>query len=83
MLDKNKDFVISEEDKKVLLDLGETTHWKILKKTIEGYLLKLSANLLSGTEVERDSSIEELKALRGFVRFWSKLEKLIENKKDE
>lgn len=78
---------LDTSDRNTLVVLAHSRGWGKLRRIVEDYTLQLTHNLIVGTESEKDSSVEELKALRGFVRYWAKIVDLVENeehhKKDE
>lgn len=74
---------LDKEAKKVLHDLGMSRQWLTLKSVIEDYILKLTFNLLVGTESEKDSSFEELKRLRGFVYYYNKIKNVVEKEEEK
>ena len=78
--DEIKSVEISAEDRHDLASLKDTKEWKTLRRLVEGFMLQLSGNLLVGTEINNGDSVEELKALRGFSRYWKlRVVDLIEN----
>ena len=56
---------IDSQDRNAFYVLAQSEGFKRLKRVVEDYSLKLAHNLINGTETEKDSSVEELKALRG------------------
>ena len=83
MLNDAQEFSVSKDDKLILRGHGDTREWKTLKAIIEKSIQKWTANLLKGNETYQDSSFDALKELRGFVRFWSIIIKVVENQNDE
>ena len=82
-IDEAKDFSIDSSDRKILEGLRDDKEWKILKKVVESYILRLTANLVTGTELYDGSRAKELDKLSGFVYYWRKITNLIEPQKDE
>ena len=73
-----KDFETNESEQATFLKLKSTRDWGVLKEVVERYILKLTYNLIVGTEADPGASSEELKAVRGFVRYWQKITKRVE-----
>ena len=74
--------IYSSEDKNVLKIFKTSKEWETLKRNIESYILKLTANLIVGTELENGSSIRELERLRGFTYYWREVSQTIESKQE-
>ena len=84
MFDKfSKDFITIKDEQISFARLRNTSDWKILKEMIERYILKLTYNLVSGTETEKGVSEDELKYQRGFVRYWKKIVKTVELERND
>lgn len=75
-----KDAQKLEVDTKVRLDLAGSKEWQLVKDIIEAWSLKLNANLLSGTEIERGLAEQEFRDFRAFVQRWNRFVSLIEQK---
>lgn len=58
------------EEQEILKDLFKSKAFETFKTTTENYLLKLTSNLILGTEVEKGISEDTLKELRGFTKIW-------------
>ena len=77
-IDEAQGFKIDPEDKKTLQNFKNSKEWGIQKKVVEDYILKLTANLVTGTEIERGARIIELDKLSGFIYYWKKIKSVIE-----
>ena len=78
--DEIKEVKIESSERSALAGLNGDRGWLTLRRIVESYILQLTSNLINGTETEKDSSVDELKALRGFVRYWKNVVDLVENK---
>ena len=74
-----KDIQLDASDRKALASLSDRRDWLRFKAIVEDYILKLNYNLVSGTEIDKDVSFEELRKIRGFVYYWNKLVNLVED----
>jgi len=79
-LEDFKNISVSEADKKALRDLAQKGEWTNACRVIEEYIMRLTYNLVAGTELEKGKRQEELDRLAGFVYYWNKIIQLAEKK---
>lgn len=63
---------LSDAERKAFKSLGDSADFKIVVKAMDSYILRLNAGLLTGTESEKGSSVDEFLKLRSFIYYWSK-----------
>ena len=66
------------DDYKSFGRLSENKDFQRWVKEVDDFQLRRAQNLISGTESEKDSSIEELKSYRGGHKLWKKALELVE-----
>lgn len=73
----------TEDERKLFDKLRKTSEWLAFVNLTERYILTKTRDLLTGTEREKESAIQELYQLRGFTRFWNILKGRVNRKDDE
>ena len=73
---------LSESDYKLIGKLADNRSFSKLRDIIEGFQIKRSYNLITGTEREKGDAIDELKDYRGGMKLWKKVMDIIDNSED-
>lgn len=75
-----KNVEIDDRTRRAFEGLGRSRDFAAFRKLVEGYVLKLTHNLVVGTAVSRDARYEALDELAGFSKYWKKMTDLVDNK---